>query len=568
MGKNGKKRKLANDWNVRGNLNYGGGEFDTGRNKFVFSEKSGSIFIGNINIDQEIHEIVPSRYKTASPTLSEDGEKILFSYEKEGQAGIGGAYLSRPGKVFQVIQGADFYMDPVWHPSGNFAAWVEWDHPHMPWQASRVRIGKFNTKGFSISEEVFAAGGENSAASQPQFSPDGKYLSYLQRDGNWDSLYIYDFDNDKSEKIINGEGFHLKLPEWVQGTRTYTWDKDDQNIYYFRYQKGKTTLWKKSIGGSKNIEIPIDPITWASQICGSGKSNQLIFLGSSPKRPKRIYHFDLETGNLDLFMNEDFPQYPDINFQNIEIEGSHGNPVYGFYVHPLNKELSQNGKPPLILHIHGGPTSLSSYSFSKDAYYFSSRGFAFAMLNYRGSSGYGYDYQDALYQKWGIVDVQDTRDFASHLIEKGFADEHRIVLIGSSAGGFTILNTLIKYPGFFKAGICSYPVADLVEDAEETHKFEKYYHRFLTGDINKDYKRFVERSPINNIDEIRDPVALFHGSDDPVVDCSQSKRIYQELKMRGIPCMLQIYDGEGHGFKKLENIRDFYGKIEIFLQVF
>lgn len=565
MGINGKKLKRSNDWNVRGSLNYGGGEFDTGRNRLVFSEKSGSIILENYNQPSRFEKLVPAIDRTASPSISRDGRKILFAFEQDGKAGIAGVNLTEREKVFTVVQGADFYMDPVWHPSGKSAAWVEWDHPNMPWQASRVRLGKISEDNFMLTEEVFVRGKESSAATQPQFSPDGNWLAYVQRDGNWDSLYIYDLENGNIEKFIEGDGFHLKLPEWVQGIRTYTWGKDTKNIYYFRYRKGKTTLWQKSINQDEDREIPVNPITWASQISISDKSDELTFLGSSPMQPKQICNIKLSTGKMNFILEEDIPQYPEIIFQEIEFEGSQSNPVFGFYVHPLNASLCEEGKPPLILHLHGGPTSMSSFSYSKDAYYFCSRGFAFAMLNYKGSSGYGYDYQDALYQKWGIVDVQDTRDFADYLIEAGLADENRIVLMGSSAGGYTVLNTLTKFPGLFRAGICSYPVADLVADAEDTHKFEKYYHRFLTGDLEKNYQRFVVRSPINHIDEINDPVALFHGSDDPVVDCSQSKKIFQELEKRGIPCMLQIYEGEGHGFRQRENIRDFYRQIEVFL---
>ncbi len=96
---------------------------------------------------------------------------------------------------------------------------------------------------------------------------------------------------------------------------------------------------------------------------------------------------------------------------------------------------------------------------------------------------------------------------------------------GSSAGGFTVLNTLIRQPGLFKAGICSYGVSDLLEDARNTHKFEKYYHRFLVGALKKNQQRFIDRSPINHIEKIKDPIILFHGDEDNVVSLNQSLAI-------------------------------------------
>jgi len=151
------------------------------------------------------------------------------------------------------------------------------------------------------------------------------------------------------------------------------------------------------------------------------------------------------------------------------------------------------------------------------------------------------------------------------LAEQGLAASDRMALLGSSAGGFTVLNTLIHKPGLFKAGICSYGVSDLLEDARNTHKFEKYYHRFLIGDISKNRQRFVHRSPINHIEKIKDPVALFHGNEDRVVSLSQTLMIYQKLNENSVPCELQVYEGEGHGFRKPETLKDYYGKIEAFL---
>jgi len=227
--------------------------------------------------------------------------------------------------------------------------------------------------------------------------------------------------------------------------------------------------------------------------------------------------------------------------------------------------LHKNVKPPLILSIHGGPTSANSKSFNNEAAYFVSRGYAYAQVNYRGSSGYGYSYQDALRHQWGVVDVEDSISFARTLVDQGLAFPGRMAIAGSSAGGFTVLNVLIKQPGLFKAGICSYGVSDLLEDARNTHKFEKYYHQFLIGDLKKNRQRFVDRSPINHIEKIKDPVALFHGDEDKVVSLDQTLAIYEKLQNNNIPCELQVYPGEGHGFRKPETLKDFYGKIDAFL---
>jgi dipeptidyl aminopeptidase/acylaminoacyl peptidase len=276
--------------------------------------------------------------------------------------------------------------------------------------------------------------------------------------------------------------------------RSYAWSADSKRIYILSNLRGFSSLWKVDLRSGKSTRILIDPVVGAAQIDGAG--DELVILGSGVKDPKQIWQINGET--LSLAVENPLPeivqaaatQPEEITF----LSGDHQE-VYGYYYPPAGNHAAR-GAPPLILDIHGGPTGQDLPCFSGDAAFFNSRDYAYALLNYRGSSGYGYDYQDALRHNWGVVDVEDTFNFTQELIRRGLANSEKLVLFGSSAGGFTALNVLIRYPGLFKAAICSYPVSDLVDDARHTHKFERYYHRFLTGNLEKDYQRFVERSPI------------------------------------------------------------------------
>ncbi len=156
-------------------------------------------------------------------------------------------------------------------------------------------------------------------------------------------------------------------------------------------------------------------------------------------------------------------------------------------------------------------------------------------MNYRGSSGFGKRYRDALQGKWGEIEVDDIYSAVAYLIEKGIADKERMAMLGNSSGGTTVLNTLRKYPGVFCCAVCSYAIADLILDAKQTHKFERFYHRYLIGDPARDSELFEERSPLFHVDEIQDPLLLFHGSDDRAVMPAQSQQLYDSLKKRNIP---------------------------------
>jgi dipeptidyl aminopeptidase/acylaminoacyl peptidase len=557
-------RRLSGDQNVHGSVGYGGGDFDVNETGVTFPDRSGSLFTSLFNQKNNLKVITPAWGSTSAPAFSPDGKWVIYCYHA-GE--IDGLALTRVHGLTwpsQLVLGADFYMQPVWHPSGERIAWVEWDHPDMPWNASRIKIGELGGMQLRLLEEHWIAGGKGHSASQPQFSPDGKWLSYIIRERDWDNLVLYNLIKRTHKILVQGDGFHLRQPEWIQGMRTYGWNSDSKTLYYFRYHHGETALGKVNISKGKSEIIDISPIQWAVQMDISQKNDDLVFLGSSPKLPKQICRYrnsrlHFSPTALEKEVGEHISEPMEITFPI-----PNGKTGFGFYYPPLNS--NQNEQPPVILSVHGGPTFANSKTFYSDAAYFVSRGYAYGQINYRGSSGFGYTFQDALRHQWGVADVEDTVACAQALIDQGLAFPGKIAVLGSSAGGFTVLNALIHQPGLFRAGICSYGVSDLLEDARNTHKFEKFYHQFLIGNLKKDRQRFIDRSPINQIGKIKDPVALFHGDEDKVVSLNQTLAIYKELHENGTPCELKVYAGEGHGFRKPETLADYYQRIDFFLK--
>ena len=134
---------------------------------------------------------------------------------------------------------------------------------------------------------------------------------------------------------------------------------------------------------------------------------------------------------------------------------------HGLYYPPCNPEYECPAPPPTLIKIHGGPTSQFRAGYPAETQFFTSRGFAVLELNYRGSSGYGKAYTDVLKENWGIVDVEDTRSALEYLTSQDLAHDGQIVVMGGSAGGYTVLLSLIAYPGLFRAGICRYGVSNL-----------------------------------------------------------------------------------------------------------
>jgi len=568
MDADGTVQNLSADHDVRGGVGYGGGEFDVNSAGGAFSDSSGALFGFNPGKSEDVRAITPAWGSAAAPALSPQGDWVLYVYQQGETNGL--AICRTHGLTWpvQLALGADFYMQPVWHPAGEMVAWVEWNHPHMPWDAGRIKLGKLGGMQLRLLEEQWLDGGKGASAGQPQFSPDGKWLSYVQRDGDWDRLVLYSLKKSQRRVLLPATQGHLVQPAWVQGMRSYAWSPDSRSIYYFRYFHGSTSLWQVNLRSGKSKQIPIEPVCWAEQLdCAAGEDGDVLaFLGSTARAPKQIWRLDKQ--GLTCAAANPLAGVPAQSIslpREIRFISAGDTEVYGIYYPPVGSEQPETA-PALILDIHGGPTGADPLCFSSEAAFFTSRSFAYARINYRGSSGYGYTYQEALRHSWGIVDVEDTLHFADELVRRGLADPQRLAIKGSSAGGFTALNVLIQKPGLFKAAICSYAVGDLVDDAQHTHKFEKYYHRFLTGSFEQDHQRFMDRSPIYHVEGIRDPVALFHGDSDKVVAPTQSEQIYTQLTRRGVPSTLKIYAGEGHGFRKPETVADFYQSMLDFLE--
>jgi dipeptidyl aminopeptidase/acylaminoacyl peptidase len=204
---------------------------------------------------------------------------------------------------------------------------------------------------------------------------------------------------------------------------------------------------------------------------------------------------------------------------------------------------------------HGGPTASTSGALSFSIQYWTSRGFGFLDVNYRGSTGYGREYRLRLAKAWGILDVEDCACGARYLVETRSADPERLAISGGSAGGYTTLRALTAAEKTFRAGASYYGVSDLAALARDTHKFESQYLDWLIGPYPQDEKTYAERSPINHIDKLTVPVIFFQGTEDEVVPPNQTQMMVDGLKDRNVPVAYFLFEGEQHGFRKAENIR-------------
>jgi dipeptidyl aminopeptidase/acylaminoacyl peptidase len=240
----------------------------------------------------------------------------------------------------------------------------------------------------------------------------------------------------------------------------------------------------------------------------------------------------------------------------IDFPTAAGATAHALYYAPANSHVDgpADERPPLIAISHGGPTTAANATFDLRIQFWTSRGFAVVDVNYRGSSGFGRTYRNALRGQWGIADVEDVAGAARHLVAAGLADESRLIIRGGSAGGYTTLASLTFQAGVFKAGASYYGVSDVEVLARDTHKFEARYLDRLIGPYPEARDEYRARSPIYFVDRLASPIILFQGLEDRVVPPNQSAMMADAARAKGLPVAYLTFEGEQHGFRKAQTI--------------
>jgi dipeptidyl aminopeptidase/acylaminoacyl peptidase len=299
------------------------------------------------------------------------------------------------------------------------------------------------------------------------------------------------------------------------------------------------------------------PFTAVRQVrVGAG---DVVFIAGSPSEPWQVASLDLATGKREA-LRRSSEVTVDLGYISIpeplEFPSGYGLSSHAFFYRPANRDFAapEDERPPLMVQSHGGPTASSDATFDLQTQYWTSRGFAVLDVNYGGSTGYGRDYRERLKGRWGIVDVEDCANGARYLADSGEVDPERLIIRGWSASGYTTLAAL-TFRDTFKAGASYFGISDLQALTEETHKFESRYLESLIGPYPERRGVYLERSPVHYTELLSCPMILFQGLDDKVVPPDQAMLMYEAVKAKGLPVALVSFEGEGHGFRKAENIK-------------
>ena len=494
----------------------------------------------------------PHALRYADGTVASDGSALVCVRERREAGEVHNELVLLPADGSAdprvIAAGHDFFMAPRFDPAGRRLVWLAWDHPRMPWDGTELWTADLD--GGALGEPRLVAGGPEESVIDPRFAPDGALHFCSDRSGRW-NLY------GESGPLTRLDDAEIGFPAWVFGMSRYVF-LDDGRIACVVTREASDALHVLDPRSGALEPLDLEWTSYSTNALAAG-AGRLVYSAASPVTPVTLVALDVATGreeplrrSLDVDLDPASISVP----RAIEFPTDDGAAARAFYYPPASAEWEgpPNERPPLRVICHGGPTSHTAPHLALDVQYFTQRGVGVVDVNYRGSTGYGRAYRRLLNGRWGEIDWRDCIAAARHLAKRGEADPARTWVEGGSAGGYVVLCALTFEPHAFAAGVSLFGVADAEALALDAHKFESRYLDSMIGPYPERADLYRERSPVHFVDRLERPLLLLQGLDDEVVPPSQAEMMVEALERKRIPHAYITFEGEGHGFRKQENI--------------
>lgn len=456
-----------------------------------------------------------------------------------------------------LCSGADFYAAPRLSADGRLA-WIEWDHPNMPWDHTRLRVASLDADALTLGQARLVAGGD-SAPSHPVWR--GEELLFVD-----DASGFWNFYALRAGEVarLNDDEHDYCRPPWVFEEAFVA--LPDGRIACAREQDGLEQLgWLDADG----VFTPDSRET--SGVSLRGGDGEVMALLEWPDRAPTLERIAPD-GMIEVLARGFELELDPASISAGQSRRWHSpdGEVQAWFYPPRNAaaEAPEGERPPLRVLVHGGPTGMTTNGLRLAVQFWTTRGFAVLDVNYGGSGGFGRAYRERLRGQWGVVDVRDCVDGARELASAGLVDPERMAIEGRSAGGYTTLAALTMTDAF-SAGNSLYGIADLAVLAGDTHKFESRYTDGLIGGTPDEVPEiYAARSPLEHLDGLNCPMLIQQGTADRVVPPNQATLMADAVRAKGLPVALVMFDGEGHGWRRAETIvasleagLSFYGQV-------
>lgn len=563
-------------------------------------------------------QLTVSDQRQTAPAWSPDGKWIAYQSDYDGDEQWDIFIVSpKTGQVVNLTNTREIAeQNPTWSPDGRYLAYVV-----KPKTSSVYEIDIFDMvmrKGKHLTTDT----PKDRINVGPVWSKDGKWIAYTQRQlkGTDSNVYIANVATGKSTLLTPHEGEQIYTANDISGAMkdmfqvlvtsnasngyenvglldvgtkgesngvltpgnvnwltTDKWEIDGGQFS----PNGKRVTWTANVDG--NTDIYIHDLTTRKTTSlplpkgvneAAGKSTfskdgtRLLYYHNGPTAPNDLWVHSMASGkshqvthSLIAGMRADDMVEPFL----VHYPSKDGKWTISAFVYvPYN--LPRNGQHPAIVLVHGGPTAQTVNSFSRFVQHVANEGYIVIAPNYRGSTGYGKDFQQANLFDMGGGDLQDVLAAADWIKQTGYVDPKKVVIMGGSYGGYMSMMAVTKAPDVWAAGVPIVPFVNYFTEIENEDPLLREFDLATMGDPEKNKDLYKDRSPIFFVDQIKAPLLLLAGGNDPRCPKSEAQQVVDAIKKRGGVVDYKVYENEGHGFSRVDNQIDAYKRVSDFLK--
>lgn len=365
------------------------------------------------------------------------------------------------------------------------------------------------------------------------------------------SNYEREFDALAYYKIKSGEiGWEI-LEKW--DITNYTFSASGKYLLYSVNENGTTKLKLRNEKTGKAAVLKL-PKGNCIHYNFTPDEKKIVLIFDSPQNPNDIYVYDIKKGSLKQITFSMIGGIPKNDFtvpQELKYKSFDGLEIFAYLYIP--KGAKKDGTNPAVLWPHGGPEWQEKNLFNKYFQILANRGYVVIVPNFRGSTGYGKTFQAKIYKDWGGAEFKDVLGAYDQLVSSGYVDKNNIAVVGGSFGGFMTLTCITQKPDLWKCAVDVFGPSSLITFMNSIPEHWKPGASQLVGDPVADRDFLMERSPINYVDNIKCPLFIVQGANDPRVNQAESDQIAEKLRSNGKEVEYLVLEDEGHGFSKVSN---------------
>jgi dipeptidyl aminopeptidase/acylaminoacyl peptidase len=556
-------------------------------------------------------QLTISNERQTSPTWSPDGKWIAYTSDYDGDEQWDIFLVSpKTGQVVNLTNTREISEEsPAWSPDGRYLAYIV-----KPKTSSVYEIDIYDTVMREV-KHLTTGTAKDRMNVAPVWSANGKFIVYSQEQskGTDSNIFLVDIASTQSILLTPHEGestysasdvshdgktvlitsnagngydnvglldIASKKIRWVTQdkweTSAESFSPDGKLLTYTANVDGNVGIYLYDITAGKTRDLGLPK--GVNRVAGNPSpftpdGSRMLFSHTGPTAPGDLWVYTFSdklsqpnisrqlTSSLVGGVRADDMVEPSL----VHYPSKDGKWAISAFVYvPYN--LPRNPEHPAIVYVHGGPTAQTTNTFNRFVQYMANRGYIVIAPNYRGSSGYGKEFQRANLFDMGGGDLQDVLAAADWIKQTGYVDPKKLILMGGSYGGYLTMMGVTKAPDVWAAGVPIVPFVNWFTEIQHEDPILQQSDLATMGDLVKNKALYEDRSPINFVDQIKAPLYLLAGGNDPRCPKEEAQQVVEAINKRGGVVEYKVYENEGHGFSKVENQIDAYKRVADFLQ--